>query len=143
MATISQSLRVTWANGDGDSVTAAVTQRFTPTGNAAYANVQTIGASSEAIVVGEVSGDCLIFFKNQNPEYSELSDDDQADYTSEADYNTKNTVYVGTVNPATSSSANTHHIKPGAGALVTGTLASHYAIRDTDDVDLLVVIFEK
>ena len=141
--TITQTLKVVWKNDDGDSVTGSVVQTLTQSGNAVFSNVQTIGATSETITVGEVSGDCLIFFKNNNTEWSELSTASKEEYADEDDYNTKNTVYVGTTNPATSSSANTHALKPGSGAVESAVLATHYAIRDTEDVDLLVIVIEK
>jgi hypothetical protein len=141
--TITTTVKVVWANGDGDTITGQVAQRVTQTGNAVYSNIQTVGTPSETVTVGEVSGDCYQFFKNNTAEWSELTAAEQAAYDSESDYNTQNSVYVGTTNPATSSSANTFKLKPGAGALKDGALETHYAIRDTHNVDLLVMIFEK
>jgi hypothetical protein len=141
--TITTVVTVKWDNGDGDIIQGKVDQRVEQAGNAVYTNVQTIGSASEAVVVGEVSGNCYVFFKNNNVEWSELTTAEQAAYEDEDEYNDQNKVYVGTTNPATSSSINTFHLIPGHGALKSGPLETHYAIRDTNDVDLLTIVIEK
>lgn len=141
--TISINLSVSWKNDDGDIVQGKAIQAYSQIGNAVFSNVQTIGASSEAVTVGEVDGDCFIFFKNNNREWSELSVSEKAAFADKDEYDEKNTVYVGTTNPMTSSAANSHRIKPGFGAFESGILDDHFAIRDTADVDLFVAIIEK
>jgi hypothetical protein len=142
MATIKTALRITYTPTSGGSVVGDLATTVTQVGNGAYFNIQTIGAASEAVTFGDVTGDVLLFFKNDTPLWDDLSAAEQAAEVDEATYNDAYTVYVGTTNPATSSSINTHKLKPGKGVFKDGPLENHYAIRDTNDVQLVVLAIE-
>lgn len=142
-ATITQSIKFSWSDGLGDGLSFQVTDSFTQVGNAVFTNVQTINGTSAQVSFGAASGDAILGLKNNAPKWSTLSTEEKGAYADEADYKTKNAIYVGTTNPATSNSANTSKLYPGQGLLKPGTLENHYAIRDTNSVDLLVMIFER
>src|SRR5439155_8647388 len=110
-------------------------------GEQAIEAVQIIGATSEAISFGDVTGDAHLAFKNLTPAYSTLTVAQKALYTDKADYDTKNTVYVGTTDPVTSANAE-HQLTPGGGAGPFISAQAWFGINNTNDVNLLVAAIE-
>jgi hypothetical protein len=141
MARISRNLSISWNDGAGNTITGRISQNKEQVGNAAIGNVQTVGSSSEVVLVGDVSGVCNVFFKNNNLEWDDLDAAVSDLYDDEDDYNDSNRVYIGTTNPTTSGNA-TYALKPGNGIYFENTYVPHYAIRDTADVDLLAIVIE-
>lgn len=138
---ITKTTRLTWSKS-GAEIIGSVSETIDQDGENAIENVQTIGTSSEAIVIGDVTGSAHLMFKNLLPAYSSLTTEEKAGYSSQADYNTKNSVYLGTTSPVTSGNA-TVKLKPQGGtSLLTDRLA-WYGIRDTNDVQLLVIAVEE
>jgi hypothetical protein len=117
------------------------TETVDQTGENVLESVQIIGTTSEAILMGDVTGTAHLLFKNMTPLWSSLTAEVKATYTDEADYKTKNSVYVGTTSPVTSGNA-VQALYPGSGMFMTTTVLAWYGIRDTNDVNLLVVAIE-
>lgn len=138
---ISLSVRLTWSKS-GAEIIGSVADTYDQDGDNAIENVQNIGSASEAIDIGDVTGSAYLMFKNLAPSWSSLTSDQQADYTDKADYETKNSVYIGTTNPTTSGNA-TLTLKPQRGTYFTTDKLAWYGIRDTNDVNLLVVAIEQ
>lgn len=100
----------------GSKQVAAITQ----VGNASFAAVQTVGfASGEAVSLGDISGECAIYFQN-----------------------TDSTNFV-MVHTADSWSAPVIKLKAGEAAVIFTTGTTWYAKADTAAVDLLVVACER
>lgn len=137
---ISIRTRLNFQRG-GFDMTAQVSETLDQTGDNAIENVQIIGATSEALSLGDVTGTAHLMFKNLNPAWSSLTVQQKAAYTDQADYETKQSVYIGTENPTTKLNALMSIIPQGGFYMLTSTLA-WYAIRDTNNVNLLVVAIE-
>lgn len=145
---ISRNTRITWSK-NGAQIIASIAETMDQVGNAVIEQVQNIGATSETIEFGEVSGACHLMFKNMEPEWSDLTADEKAAYTGDTtaakrlDYETKHSVYVSPVNPAVKTDPEAVKVVPGSGHSVTTTVTPvYYAIRDTNSADLLVAAIE-
>jgi Holliday junction resolvasome RuvABC endonuclease subunit len=131
----------------GASIAISVNETIDQTGNNAIENVQIIGATSEAITLGDVSGEIHLAFKNLNEPWSELTQAEKdavaGSTTAEkkAAYELANTVHVGTSNPVTSGNAEFAFV-PGSGTSFKTSITAWFGIRQTNDVDLLVVAIE-
>jgi hypothetical protein len=106
-AKLTTNFSVTWTNGN-DSIRAGVITTTTQTGDKAIQNVQAIGTSSEAIILGDVTGAKTLILKNLDLTHS---------------------IYVDTANPATTSSPN--KIDPGGYFTTHTTTDTWYAIAVT------------
>lgn len=108
-------------SGDGATVSGSSTMTpFTQVGNAQISNIQTVGFSAgEAVVLGDVSGPCLLYFKNMD-----------------------STNFV-MVNTADSWSTPVIKLLPGEEAKLNTTVTTWYAKADTAAVDLHVVAVER
>lgn len=137
---IKKTTKLSWSKG-GASILASVDETIDQTGNNAIQNVQIIQGTSEALNFGDVTAPAHVMFKNLNAKWSTLTTEEKADYTDEADYNTKNTVFIGTVNPTTSADA-THKLAPGGGAGFLALTIAWFACKATDNVDLLLLAIE-
>lgn len=137
---IAISTRLSWSRG-GAQIIASVTGREDQIGTQGIENVQTIGGSSEPIDLGDVTDPGHLFFKNENSAWADLTTEEKAGYTDKADYDEKNSVYLGNTNPATDSNA-TITLKPQQGTALIRPPAAWYGIKDTDDVSLLVVAIQ-
>ena len=138
---IKKITKLSWTKG-GASIIVNVDETIDQTGNNAIENVQIIGGTSEALVVGDVSAPAHMAFKNLNAKWSTLTTLQKAGYSSEADYNTKNTVFIGTTNPTNAGNA-IHKLTPGgsAGPFIALSV-TWFACKDTDNVDLLLAAIE-
>lgn len=137
---IKKTTKLSWSKG-GAQIIVDNTETIDQAGEQAIENVQIIGATSETILFGDVTGSAHLVFKNLAPKWSTLTTIEQGGYSGESDYNTKNTVYIGTTSPVTSGNAQ-HKITPGGGAGPFISALTWYGIRDTNDVNLLVVAVE-
>jgi hypothetical protein len=138
---IKKTNKISWSKG-GAEILLLVDETIDQTGEQATEAVQIIGGTSEVIDFVDVAAPAHVAFKNLNKKWSALTTLQKADYTDEADYNTKNTVYVGTANPTTAINA-TYSITPGGGngPFIALSIA-FYACKATDNVNLLVVGIE-
>lgn len=138
---IVRQTKLSWSKG-GAQIIATVAETLDQTGAQAIENVQIIGGTSEAITFGDVTAPAHIMFKNINKTYSQLTTGEKAGYTNQADYESKNRVFVGTTNPTTSADA-IYTIYPGSGVTFQQSITlAWYACKATDNVDLLVVAIE-
>ncbi len=137
---IKKTTKLSWSKG-GASILANVDETINQVGNNALENVQIIESTSEAIVVADVTAPAHLMFKNLNPKWSTLTTEEKAAYASQDDYETKNTVFIGTANPTTSINA-MHRLRPGAGCSNEVLTVAWFACKATDNVDLLVVAIE-
>ena len=137
---IKKNTLLSWSKA-GAEIIAKVEEILDQVGEQAIESVQIIGAASEAISFGDVTGDAHLAFKNLATPYGKLTVAQKALYTSQVDYDAKNTVYVGTSNPVTAANAE-HKLTPGGGAGPFISALAWYGIRDTNDVNLLVVAIE-
>jgi hypothetical protein len=143
---IKRTTTLNWSKR-GASIAISVNETIDQTGNNAFESVQIIGATSEALVIGDVTGEAHIAFKNLNEPWSEMTTAEKAaiagstDAIRRATYELANTVHVGTTSPVTSSNAEFSFV-PGSGASFKSIIAAWYAIRQTEDVDLLVAAVE-
>jgi hypothetical protein len=137
---IKKTSRTSWSK-NGAEIIIATDETLDQTGEQAIESVQVIQSTSEALVFGDVSAPAHVAFKNLNKKWSQLTTGEKASYTDQADYETKNTVYVGTTNPTTSGDAQYKFI-PGAGTSFVGVALAWYACKATDNVNLLVFAAE-
>jgi hypothetical protein len=137
---IKKTTKLSWSKG-GAEIVVNVDETLDQTGEQAIENVQVIQGVSEALTFGDVSAPAHVAFKNLNPKWSTLTTEEKAGYASEADYNTKNTVYIGTANPTNSGNA-MHKLTPGGGAQFLAISVTWFACKDTDNVNLLVAAIE-
>lgn len=145
---ISRTTRISWSKNNA-SLIAQITEDMDQTGDQVIENIQTIGATSEAIDVNEITGACHVMFKNMEPDWATLSTAEKDSYSGSttaqkrADFETKHAVYVSAVDPAVKTDKGVFKIVPGSGVSLTTTdTPEFYAIRDTNDVRLLVVAIE-
>jgi hypothetical protein len=123
--TLAVSLR--WSK-NGGSVGGSCTESYTQVGNAAFGNIQTVGDTTEAVVIGDVAGAKYLMFKNTTAKAASAAAD--------------TFIYIDKVTPVVPADA---PIKLGGsvGNFQFTTEDTWYAIADTGDtVDLLVVAVE-
>lgn len=145
---ISRTTRISWSKNNAQII-AQITETMDQVGDNVIEQVQNIGATSEAIEFGEVSGACHLLFKNMSTEWNNLTTDEKAAYTGDTtaakrlDYETKWSIYISPTNPAVKTDPEAVRIAPGSGYSVTTTVTPvYYAIRDTNSANLLVVAIE-
>lgn len=132
---------LSWAKG-GAQISVSGSTTVSQTGSTAIENVQIIQSTSEAIVFGDVTDPAYLVFKNLNALWATLSTTQQAAYAGESDYNTKNTVFVGTINPTIAATA-VDSLPPGHFIIHVTTLSAWYACKATDNVNLLVIAIQR
>jgi len=137
---IKKNILMSWSKG-GAEILVKVEETLDQIGEQAIESVQIIGATSEAISFGDVTGDAHLAFKNLTPAFSTLTLAQKSLYTDKADYDAKNTAYVGTTNPVTSVNAE-HKLTPGGSAGPFISALAWYGIKATNDVNLLVFAIE-
>lgn len=138
---ISRTIALNWSKG-GASLNLAVSYKTNQTGSTAIENVQVIGGTSEAILFGDVTDPGVLGFKNLITPWSGLTAAQKVTETSQAIYEAANIVHVGTATPCTSSNA-TFSFVPGAGHTFDTVQTAWYAIRGTNNVNLLVMAIQR
>jgi hypothetical protein len=140
---ISRTIKLNWSKG-GASLTLDVAYKTNQTSNLAREITQVIGAASEAIEFGDVTDPAVIGFKNLEPTWSSLTPAEKVTEVSQAVYDPKHTVHVGTTTPCTEANA-THHFAPGAGTAFDTDQPLWYAIKKAgaEDVTLLVLAIQR
>jgi hypothetical protein len=116
---VAVSIRLSWSKS-GAQIIGTVSDSYDQSGSQAIENVQIIGSSSEAVTFGDVTTVGWVMFKNLNE---------------------TGKVHIGTTNPVTSVNAEIT-LDPGEGTFLKTTQAAWYAIRDSVDVNLLVIAIE-
>lgn len=104
----------------GVSISASASASISQSGAQNISNVQIIGATTEAITLGDVATIGYLFVKNLDA---------------------TNFVTIGLATPVTSGDASIH-LLPGEFALIPTRQATWYALADTAPVNLQVVAFE-
>ncbi len=105
----------------GATLQASNTVTKSQTGTAALTNVQVIGTTSEAIVLGDVTDPAWLYLKNTD---------------------TTNDVYISTINPAAEADAHTT-LGPGDATILTTGIAAWYAKANVAPVNLVVLAFQR
>lgn len=122
MAKVTVNLGLTWAETGGDTIKGTITETTTQAGTKALGNVQTIGATSEQILLGDVTGAKFLMFENRNTTAGLF-------------------IYIDTANPATTSSA--IKLGPGQGHFAATTEDAWYAISSSGSQDLGVTAVQQ
>lgn len=139
---ISKSTRISWSR-DGAQIVASTDERISQVGKQSFANVQIVGGTAEAIGIGDVTGACYMMLKNINPKWTELTEAEKATYLGKTDYDTKNTVYINFYDDADPTSEGYDcKLIPGAGTCQDSYNPTFLAIKDTNDVNLMVLAVE-
>lgn len=143
---IKRDVRLSWSKR-GAQIISATSETIDQAGNNAIENVQIVGSTSEALTFGDVTGSAHVMFKNLNKPWSELTTAEKEAVSGETTaakktaYELAHTVYLGTTTPMTANDAE-FKLVPGAGVSFLTANLSWYGIRQTNDVDLLVVAIE-
>ncbi len=104
-------------NIKGDSFVIKINEKFDQVGTTAIENIQVVGITSEAIVLGDVTDPRYLMFKNEDE--------------------TK-TVYLGITTPATTENAE-FSLGPGEGVSLTTAIPTWYGIAVGGNINLLVI----
>jgi hypothetical protein len=124
--TITTSVR---SNIQGNVIQVANTEVVTRTGDAFIDNLQTIGATSEAVNFGDVTDPSRIYFKNFT---------EPVDAATDAGLH----IYVGVATPCTALNA-TFALKPGEAVPVTTGQATWYALSQSGSQPLAVTAWQR
>lgn len=112
---ITLSIGLKWQKNN-QTVSGAVSETYTQTGNAAIGQIQSIGDSTEQIVLGEISGNKYFMLKNMAPKATAASP--------------QPTIYVDTMTPVVTSpvAATTIVLPGGSGSFQLSSQDTWYAI---------------
>lgn len=137
---ITVTTTLAWSNG-GAQIRSTASYSETQVGRLAIQNAQLIQGTSETLDFGDVDVANHIMFKNLNKKFTDLTDAQKSAYSGKADYETKNTVHIGNIDPTTSVNA-IIHLKPQVGAVLQNSGVLWYACKSTDSVALEVVAIQ-
>ncbi len=117
--TVTTGLR--WSKS-GAAISFTCSNSYNQAGEQAIESVQIIGASSEAVNLGDVTTVGYMGFKNLNADGGA-------------------TIHISTINPAVAGTS-TYSLAPGDGVSLIGTQTAWYAISSTGSSNLLVLAIE-
>ena len=117
--TVTTSLR--WSKG-GAAISGTASNTYDQVGEQAIESVQIIGATSEAINLGDVVTVGYMLFKNLNASGGA-------------------TIHISTLNPAVAGTTN-YSLTPGDAVSVIGVQTAWWAISSTGSSNLLVIAIE-
>lgn len=112
---------VAWSK-DGLDAGLTISATYVQSGSQAHADVQIVGASSEAVAFGDVTTPGIVGFKNQNADGGSI-------------------IYVGTTSPVTSLNAQ-FTLTAGDGVIFPTTQTAWYALSSSGNSDLAVIAIE-
>lgn len=120
MAKITTQFSLTFAQAVGDTIKGTISETITQVGTKAIGNIQSVGTSSEAITLGDVTGSKYVMFKNTDAAH---------------------TVYIDTANPATTGA--TIKLGPGQGVFFPTTVDLFYGLAITGACDVEVIAVQQ
>lgn len=113
MANITINIGLAWCEGT-ESLAGAISQTYDQTGNAAIEQIQAINSTTEAVILGEISGAKYLMFKNMAPKGTAA--------------NPQPTIWVDTVTPVVPDAVTATKLIGGSGSFRVTTQDTWYAI---------------